>query len=177
MGMRPPCSIGGAAVETRHALEEAFAPEVGKGGELSFYFSVSSTNICSGRMLKEAGSGGLEGMTYSELRGPHLSHGSFLLIAEVTWEISRMSPSVQQLSVIGKDRIIFYPGVSQDIWVDIFVTTSLKHVAFKDKRCSTLTVSIQRALPQVRLGAGRGLVFAILKTRPRRLSSTNQQGA
>lgn len=47
------------------------------------------------------------GETYSELRGPHLSQGSFLLTAEGTWEMSRMSSSVQQLSVSGKDRQTF----------------------------------------------------------------------
>lgn len=42
-----------------------------------------------------------ETQTYSELKAPHLSHGSFLLMSEGTWEMSWMSPSVQQLSVIG----------------------------------------------------------------------------
>ena len=70
---------------------------------------------------------GLEDGAYSELRGPHLSHGSFLLISEGRWEISWMSPSVQQLSVIGKNREIFWSSVSQDISFDTFIILLFHH--------------------------------------------------
>lgn len=33
VGMRPACGVGGAAVETRHTLQETFTPEDGERGE------------------------------------------------------------------------------------------------------------------------------------------------
>ena len=52
------------------------------------------------KFAESRSAGSLLGETYSELRGPHLSHGSFLLRTEGTWEISWMSSSMQQLSVM-----------------------------------------------------------------------------
>lgn len=87
-----------------------------------------------------------------------------------------MSPSVQQLSVIGKDTETFQAAVSQDIRFDIFVFTPIERAAVSGQT-QPLTVSVQRTLPQVRLRAGRGLVLAVLKTHPLRVGFTNQQSA
>lgn len=52
-----------------------------------------------------------------------MSQGSFLLLAEGTWEMSWMSSSVQQLSVSSKERKTFQQAVSWAILFDIFITS------------------------------------------------------
>lgn len=128
----------------------------------------SNTNIKSGHVLKEAGSGGLSGLTYSELRGPHLSHGSFLLIAEVTWEISWMSPSVQQLSVIGKDGETFQLSVRTFLvgMVGYFCHHIVEHVAIKDKNADTHCRHTAHTPRGVALGWARPCVCRLGDTPP-----------
>lgn len=69
-----------------------------------------------------------------------------------------MSPSVQQLSVIGKDTETFQAAVSQDIRFDIFVFTPLNVQQFQDKHSHSLSAYSAHSL---RCGSGLGAALCL----------------